>query len=89
MERVKTKKKLLTAGKAKLFVVILINRVVKVRGKRRAVLSKSAPKRKKPSKSITKSKNKKAAAKPSVEELLHKVCTGSHVLRIVINLVTR
>ena len=46
-----------------------------MQGKRktRAVALKSAPKRKKPSKSVTKSKNKKAAVKPSVEELLQKV----------------
>ena len=61
-------------------------RVAKVQGKRRTVTSKIAPKRKKPTKSVTKPKNnmkKKATAKPSVEELLQKVCTKSKVLIIM------
>ena len=41
--------------------------------------SKSAPKRKKPTKSVTKSRNK-ATAKPSVEELLQKVCIKNKVV---------
>ena len=75
MERVKAKKKLLAAGKACLFryTIITRTRVATVQGKRRTVAFKSAPKRKKPSKLVTKSR-KKATAKPSVEELLQKVC---------------
>jgi len=44
-----------------------------VQGKRRPRARAVAPKRKKPSKSLMKSKNKKATAKPSVEDLLQKV----------------
>ena len=58
-------------------------RVAKVQGKRRTVASKSAPKRKKPTKSVTTPRKKKATAKPSVEELLQKVCAKSEVFIIM------
>lgn len=45
----------------------------RVQGKRRTAVLKNAPKRKKPSKPVTKARSKKATAKPSVEELLQKV----------------
>lgn len=75
MDKAKTKKKITAGEYTNDNLVLKLILACKVQGKRRArvVTLKSAPKRKKPSKSVTKSKNKKATAKLSVEELLQKV----------------
>lgn len=67
-------------------VILTSRRVARVQGKRRTAVLKNAPKRKKPSKPVTKAKSKKPAAKPSVEELLQKVSMACQLFSVIIKL---